>query len=291
MTKYRVDGVVVVTNDADRVTERWESLLAAAPDETVLEPSLNARRTRLRLGSGAVDILSPTGPGIVADAFKKRGEHLFASAISAADNIATIDRRAQAGAAKLTDGSVLLTGSTLGIDGIAIVVRPAANRQAVGRIKQWYEATVLVDDTREAVAAVSRVLGLDRSFHRVLASDEFRYDGVLTLFGADELSRFEIVTPWSESSTMNRFYKKNGQCFYMAFGESDDLAAVGDLLTSAGFDFASHSRDGNLTELWVPPAALGGVMVGLSVPDEAWRWSSGELAFTESGPATELHGR
>jgi hypothetical protein len=279
MSTYRVDGLAVVTDDADRVAERWESLLGAMRHESAIEPSLGALRTRLHVGNGAVDIFSPSAPGIIESAFRRRGEHLFASAISTTDDFASIDDKAMAASVPLTDGSILLPGDTFGAEGISIIVRRAEKRPSVGRIRQWYEGTMLVDDFRKTVLTIAGILGLDTSAHCVLESDEFGYNGILTLFEPGHLSRFEIVTPWSKSSTMNRFYKKNGQCLYMAFGESDHLVAVGGLLNADGFDYVKHSRDGAMTELWIPPAALGGVMVGMSVPNEAWRWSSGEPAF------------
>ena len=77
---------------------------------------------------------------------------------------------------------------------------------------------------------------------------------------------------------MGRYYAREGASFYMAFAESK---AVLDIERMAHASKASITVDRPSTradtlsadQLWLHPAALGGMMLGISRPTMAWRWS------------------
>src|SRR5690606_16152201 len=90
------------------------------------------------------------------------------------------------------------------------------------------------------------------------------------------LDRFEVITPTDPAKTLGRFHARAGACFYMAFAESSRMGEVE--ARSAG-DAITVERDAGAgpgdppDQAWLHPPALGGMMLGLSRPTLAWRWS------------------
>ncbi len=65
---------------------------------------------------------------------------------------------------------------------------------------------------------------------------------------------------------------------YMAFAESSDMLAIEQKARDRGagitVDRPEHrGSDKTADQLWLHPAALGGMMLGLSRPTTAWQWS------------------
>ena len=132
---------------------------------------------------------------------------------------------------------------------------------------------------RQARSIASReVFNLDQSHFTTITSDTFGYTGVLTLFREGALHRFEVITPTDMTKTMGRYYTRERASFYMAFAES---AAIADIERMAQVSKAGITVDRPATradslpadQLWLHPPALGGMMLGVSRPTMAWRWS------------------
>ena len=61
----RVDRIQLTTHNAQAVAERWMQLLDATAQGTDEVPQLNATRVTIQIGDSLVEILQPTGPGLV----------------------------------------------------------------------------------------------------------------------------------------------------------------------------------------------------------------------------------
>jgi hypothetical protein len=76
---------------------------------------------------------------------------------------------------------------------------------------------------------------------------------------------------------MGRFFARFGEAFYMAFAESHSLAAIEDRAREfgAGFTLAppKQHRPGGADTVFLHANALGGMMLGISRPTQAWQWS------------------
>jgi hypothetical protein len=76
---------------------------------------------------------------------------------------------------------------------------------------------------------------------------------------------------------MGRFFDRVGESFYMAFAESDSLVEIESRVRRRGDGFTSEPpadrREGGPRTVFLHPASLGGMMLGISRPTEAWRWS------------------
>jgi hypothetical protein len=167
---------------------------------------------------------------------------------------------------------------TLTIEGapIRFVISPEVERDRVGRLDFLYEATVLAADQAGAVGKIRDAFGLDESVFTTITSETFGYTGVLTLFRADQLHRFEVITPIAPEKTMGRYHAREGACLYMGFGEAPDLLGIERQIQEGGVTVdrpegrtAYQSPD----QIWIHPPTLGGVMLGVSRPSMAWMWS------------------
>jgi hypothetical protein len=77
---------------------------------------------------------------------------------------------------------------------------------------------------------------------------------------------------------MGRFFARAGPAFYMAFAESAALAAIEERARERGDGFTAEPPregrgDGAAHTVFLHPATLGGSMLGLSRPTQAWQWS------------------
>ena len=266
----RIDRVVLAVPDRAPVARAWADLLGAEPDHEDEVGVLSALRTRLRLGTGRVDLLEADGAGPVQDAVQRRGGHLYAAGAAAADVrdlLAALQQRGVDHAAEGTtiDGDVWVDAG----HGLRVVVDLDRTLPPVGRVDELYEVTNLVDDADAAVARVADLFGLDPSPFEPITSTEYGYKGALTLFEPDRLHRFEVIHPHDGAKTMGRYYGKHGESLYMCFAETGELAGITDTLRERS---APHTAVGDHTT-FVHPQALGGAMVGLSRRTYAWTWS------------------
>ncbi|WP_439816403.1 hypothetical protein [Zavarzinia sp. CC-PAN008] len=275
----RIDRTVLVVPDRAQAAARWQTLLEAQPEWEDRSALLQARRTRLRLGEGLVELLEPDGTGPVDDALRARGAHLFAAGIATPDPAALAAGMAARGVAAVAEHEQLhLSPQALGIPGLRLVVSAEVERPAVGLVDFLYEATLLTADVDGAVARLVDVLGLDPAPHVPIASDTFGYRGVLTLFRPRILHRFEVIDPWKPGTTMRRFFERHGHSLYMAFGEAAAIATIEERVRTAEQGLTVDRPDGRdpglpPDQLWLHPPALGGMMLGISRPSMAWSWS------------------
>jgi hypothetical protein len=160
------------------------------------------------------------------------------------------------------------------VPGLRTVVSGEQELPAGGLLERLYEATLLVDDSRAAVAQTAAAFGLAPAHFVPIRSAEFGYDGALTLFHPDRLDRVEIVTPNDPSKTMGRFFAKRGASLYMCYAEAADLTPIrARLLEHAPHDWTGPRDSTTLDNLFIHPKALGGIMLGVSRTTVAWTWS------------------
>jgi hypothetical protein len=274
-----IDRVLLATPDAVGAADRWRSLLGAAEIGKDRVDSLSARRIVLRAGRSDIELLEPDGEGLLADELKRRGRaHLFAAGASSPDAGKVAEHAAARGAMCHAEGDRHLVTIEIESAPIRFVISNESERTKAGDIDFLYEATVLAADQARAVDRIAEVFALDRSHFTTITSEAFGYTGVLTLFREGALHRFEVITPTDMAKTMGRYYAREGASFYMAFAES---AAIGDIermaqASKAGFTVdrpETRAATLNPDQLWLHPPTLGGMMLGISRPTMAWRWS------------------
>jgi hypothetical protein len=274
-----IDRVLLATPDAAEAAAKWRARIGAEEIGCDRIASLSARRTTLRAGSSDIEILEPDGEGLLADELKRRGRaHLFAAGASSPNAGKVAEHAAKMGAqVHAEDGRYRIT---IAIEGapIRFVISDEAERTKAGDVDFLYEATVLAADQARAVDRIAEIFALDKTHFTTITSEAFGYTGVLTLFREGALHRFEVITPTDMAKTMGRYYAREGASFYMAFAES---AAIGDIermaqVSKAGFTVdrpETRAATLNPDQLWLHPPALGGMMLGISRPTMAWRWS------------------
>ena len=139
---------------------------------------------------------------------------------------------------------------------------------------QLYEVTHLTPDAAGAAARIAALFGLDAGHFVPIRSENYGYDGSLTLFDPDRLDRIETIHPYDAEKTMGRFFAKGGPCLYMCYCEADDVGAVRERLLEHAPRAWTGTREGqNPDGLFIHPRALGGAMLGVSRTTHAWTWS------------------
>lgn len=274
-----IDRILLATPDAVGSAMPWRDLLGAEFVSRDRLGSLGAQRMTLRVGTTDIEILEPDGTGIIADELARRGRaHLFAAGAASEDPAGVVRHATSQGAVCTeTDGRFHVD---LTIEGapIRFVVSPPEERMPAGNVDFLYEATVLAADQAAAVDQIARAFNLDPASFTTITSEAFGYTGVLTLFHPDRLHRFEVITPTDMAKTMGRYYGREGASFYMAFAESSDMPLIEQLAAEAGAGITLDRPDGRADglssdQLWLHPQTLGGMMLGVSRPTMAWRWS------------------
>ena len=268
-----VDRIQMTAANAVAVGNRWCELLDATMlgDDSV--EALAARRVTIQLGDSLVEILEPTGAGIAQAHLDRGAGGPLAIGVATSDMGALKSHLAALDIGSLDLGEQLfLTAELLGIPGLSVVVSAAENRKPVGLMRTLYEATHLTDDAPRSTAEIARIFGLDASAFVPIRSEQYGYDGTLTLFDAEQLDRVETIHPFDETKTMGRFFKRFGPSLYMCYGETDDLPAVRDRVKALAASDWTGSDD-NDDGLFIHPKALGGVMLGVSRTTHAWTWS------------------
>jgi len=274
----RIDRVQMAVPERSAVAAHWIELLGAEPAGEDRVRCLAARRTRLRLGDGFVELLEPDGAGPIGDAVRKRGAHLHAAGVVTDDLSAlTAHLRGLGFEAALEGGQAFVDPTTAGQVGFRVVVSPEEERERVGEVDFFYEVTLLVEDAAASARSCAALFGLDARAFVPIRSEHYGYTGVLTLFDSEQLGRFEVIRPEDPGKTMGRFFSRFGSCFYMAFAESSALATVEARARQRGVGHTpeppAEGRSGEPDVLFLHPAALGGMMLGLSRPTQAWQWS------------------
>lgn len=272
-----IDRVLLAAPDAGSAAAKWRALVGAEDIGRDRVAALAAKRITLRAGTSDIEILEPDGEGLLAQELKRRGRaHLFAAGASSPDAGKVAAHAAQMGATVHSEAG--RHGIEITIEGapIRFVISDPAPREKAGDLDFLYEATVLAADQAKAVDRIADVFALDKAHFTTITSTAFGYTGVLTLFREGALHRFEVITPTDMAKTMGRYYAREGASFYMAFAES---AAMGKIERAAnGADItvdrpAARAAELSSDQLWLHPPSLGGMMLGVSRPTMAWKWS------------------
>lgn len=270
---HRVDRVQITAHNAQAVADRWCQLLDCELVGVDEVEALHAKRITLSVGDSLVEILEPTGPGFAQGHLDLGRGGPFSVGVSADDVGALREHLGSLGVEGIALGEQLFLHEThLGIAGLNVLVSPHAEREPIGLMKNLYEATHLTLDAPRAIADIARIFALDADAFVPIHSDQYGYDGALTLFDSNELHRIETIHPFDKTKTMGRFIERFGPSLYMCYGETDDLGAVRERLKSVAPDDWTGSDD-NDDGLFIHPKALGGVMMGVSRTTHAWTWS------------------
>lgn len=284
-----IDRVLIATPDADGAARKWRALVGAEEIRRDRVPLLSARRIILRAGTSDIELVEPDGEGIFADELKRRGRaHLFAAGASSPEPAKVAAHAEKAGAKTADeDGRHYIK---LEIEGapIRFVISPEERREKAGDLDFFYEATVLAADQAKAVALIAKAFALDTAHFTTITSEAFGYTGVLTLFREGALHRFEVITPVDPAKTMGRYHAREGASFYMAFAESAAMTKIERAAQDekAGITVdrpATRSASKTADQLWLHPPSLGGMMLGISRPTMAWRWSGHPERVTAIG--------
>ena len=270
----QIDRVQLVVATRTDVAAAFVRLLGAAVVREDRVQVLAARRSTLRLGASEVELLEPDGSGPVADFLAATRGGLFAAGFATPDVAALRAYLARCGATAVEEGAQLfLTPQALGLPGLHAVISTATERAPAGLLRHLYEVTYLVPAVPPATDAAVTVFGLDAAHFVPIRSEEFGYDGVLTLFHPDRLDRLEIITPFDPTKTMGRFFARRGPSLYMCYAEADDLPALRDRLREHAPADWIGPPDGPLDNLFIHLRALGGMMMGVSRTTFGWTWS------------------
>lgn len=276
----RIDGVVLAVPERAPVAAAFARLLDAPLLREDASRALAARRSVLALGRSRVELLEPDGAGPVARFLAERRPGIFAAALAAPEPEALRAHLRGLGAEVAEEERRLwLEPEAVGVPGLRAVISPEEEREAAGLATGLYEVTSLVDDAKTASDAVARSFALDPARFVPIRSEAFGYEGTLTLFREGALDRLEVITPTDPGKTLGRFHRKLGPGFYMAYAESERTGELRERLEEhAPRDWTpSRASERSETEppenLWIHPAALGGVMLGVSRTDFAWAWS------------------
>ncbi|MDP1628557.1 hypothetical protein [Parvibaculum sp.] len=275
----RIDRVQLAVPDADAAARGWIDILGAEPAGRDKVAGLGAQRLTLRIGTGAIELLAPDGTGRIADAVSRRGAHLYAAGAASPDLAGLEARLRGKGIAPLSEGGQLhLDVADTGIEGLRVVLSKDQPLKPVGHVDFLYETTLLSADTPGVARQLNELFGLDGSNYTEIVSEKFGYRGTLTLFKKDKLDRLEVIEPTTPGTTMERYFRKFGQSLYMAFAETSEINLIADRATAAGAGFTLDRPEGRAPhlpsdQLWLHPATLGGMMLGLSRPSMAWFWS------------------
>lgn len=266
----RIDRVLITAQNGAAVANRWCTLFEGVVDRTDTVPALAAKRTVVSIGDAEVEVLEPTGSGPAADHLATGRGGPFAAGLATRDYDGL--RESLAGRGVDLGDQLYLDGTALGIPGLSVVVSPYVERPRVGLLQNLYEVTHLTGDASASSHAIAEAFALDSDAFVPIRSDQYGYDGTLTLFSSDALHRIETIDPFDTSKTMGRFFDRFGPSLYMCYGETDRLADLRERLKELAPDGWTGSDD-NPDGLFVHPKALGGVMVGVSRTTYAWTWS------------------
>jgi catechol 2,3-dioxygenase-like lactoylglutathione lyase family enzyme len=274
-----IDRVQLATPNADDAARKWRALLGAEEVARDRLASLGAKRIVLRAGASDIELLEPDGTGTVESELKRRGRaHLFAAGASSPDPSKVARHARERGAEHHEEGGQHFL--RLDIEGapIRFVISNAERRERVGDLDFLYEATVLAGDQAAVVGRIRDVFALDEEHFTTITSEAFGYTGVLTLFCEGALHRFEVITPVNRQKTMGRYYAREGASFYMAFAESARMAHIERQAREADAGITVERPEARAVirtadQMWLHPPSLGGMMLGISRPTMAWRWS------------------
>lgn len=271
----QLDRVQLVVSDRTRAVVSFSQLLGAALLRQDEVRPLGALRSVLRVGRSEVELLEPDGVGAVAAFLKSTRGGLFAAGFTTKDLALLRSHLIARGVEVAQAGGQLLVGAdALGVPGLRAVLSAEAEREPAGLLDHLYEVTLLCPDWKRSAERIVDQFALDSRHFVPIRSAEYGYEGVLTLFHPARLDRIEVVTPFETRKTMGRFFERRGPSFYMCYAESDDTAALRARLVEYAPQHWTGPREGVMPDnLFIHPAALSGLLLGVSRRTFAWTWS------------------
>lgn len=272
----RLDRLQITVNDRRSMAERWWRLFQAPViREDTLPPPLHAERSVLRVGTSEIELLEPAGLGMVADHVSRRRGGLFSAGFAAEDLDAVGARLDALGIHSVRlDGQIYTNSDWVGIPGLRLVVSRDEEREPSGLLTRFYEASHLSHDYTSSAARFARVFQLDPSHFVPIRSEEYGYEGTLTLLDPNRLDRIETMTPFDHSKPMGRYFRQRGSRLYMAYAECDQMGALRErLLEHAPGLWTGRAEGPPPDNLYIHPLALEGVFIGVSRTSYAWIWS------------------
>ncbi|PCJ70476.1 MAG: hypothetical protein COA62_07790 [Rhodobiaceae bacterium] len=279
-----IDRVQMAVADRKTAAQGWQDLLGAEHVRDDHVACLGAHRSVYQVGRSQVEFLEPDGTGVIEAALSARGRpHLFAAGIATPDFDALVAHLEAIGTPHTLEDTpegsqAHICYQETGENDLRFVLSKTADRAPVGLIDHLYEATILEKHFQKMADAVTKLFSLQPDNYSRITSQNFKYDGTLTLFGNKELDRFEVIHPTSPETTMGRFQTHQGRAFYMCFAETPHILEIENRAKEAGAGITVARPDGRsesevADQLWLHPSALGGVMLGISRPTMAWSWS------------------
>lgn len=266
-------GVVLAVRDLAAARKTFEALFDTMEYASQHSDINNADITLLSCGADLIGLASPTGDGAVAEHLDRWGEGLFA-ALFTTDDVSDIADRAKQRDVGLVEESGVLYLDPAATFGLRMLVTPYEAREPAGIISFIYEVTHLVRDWKSSSAFLTDLFGLEGAKFSPIRSDQYGYEGVLTLFDPpDKLDRIEVVYPHDTEKAMGRYFQKRGEGPYMFFMETHDMPALRERLKAAGARFAPEQEPEQPTSLFVHPTSTHGVLIGVSPTNLAWVWS------------------
>jgi hypothetical protein len=270
----RVDRVQVSTNDPERVAGNWIQLLDAREAGRDQISVLSANRITLDVGNCQVEVLSPNGEGSIKAHLQTHSGGPFAAGFATDDLEALKAQLQRANTGFQSENDQLFIGdSDMAIPGLRLVVSKDKPVIRQGLMQNLYEVTHLTGEEKAAADRFADVFALEPDNFVPIKSDNYGYQGCLTLVNPDKLDRVEIINPYDLDKTMGRFFTRFGPSLYMCYGESDNLPLLRDRLENLAPEDWTGAREGHLDGLFIHPKALGGVMLGVSRTTFAWSWS------------------
>jgi hypothetical protein len=271
----RVDRIQIAAPERRDVVAAFAGVFGAEVVREDRVACLAAARSVLRLGTSEVEVLEPDGVGRIADWLGRSGTGLFGAGFAAPDPHALAAHWRALGRAFAEEREQLfLSAESSDLPGLHAVVSRLEEREPIGLVRALYEVTLLAADHAEIARRVAGVFGLDAGRFHAIRSEPYGYAGTLTLFRGDALDRIEVVTPFDDTKTMGRFFRRHGPRLYMAYAESDDPAAIRTRLLEHAPRHWTGPRDAKQPDnLYVHPKALGGVLLGVSRTSFGWTWS------------------
>ena len=271
----QVDRIQLVVSDRKRAEVSFSQLLGAAVVRHDVVGALGALRTALRVGRSEIELLEPDGVGPAAVFLQQTRGGLFAAGFATRELGALRSHLLASGVEVGEAGGQLLLGAgALGIPGLRLVLSEVEEREPSGLLDHLYEVTLLSPDWTGSAQRIAERLALDSRSFVSIRSAEYGYEGVLTLFHPTRLDRIEVVTPVDAAKTMGRYFARRGPSLYMGYAESHDTAGLrARLLEYAPHDWTGPRAGIAPDNLFVHPAALSGLLLGVSRRSFAWTWS------------------
>jgi catechol 2,3-dioxygenase-like lactoylglutathione lyase family enzyme len=269
----KLDGVMLAVRDAEVAANTFEKLFATEVLGTEKSDALNAGLTELACGVDIIRLAVPMGPGPIHDHIDRWGEGIVGSVFAAHDPAGVAERVKSKGVEVMVDDVLTLLDPEK-THGLLTMVVPAVEHDPVGVMSFIYEVTHLVGDWQAVSAFWTDIFGLDGMKFSPIKSDQYGYEGTLTLFDPpDKLDRIEVVYPHDTEKAMGRFFVKRGESPYMFFIETDDMPTLREMLDAAGARYAPKEAPAQPNSLFVHPSATHGVLIGVSPKNLAWVWS------------------